>query len=474
MKTKPKKIQSLKSKSLIAFALLSVSFIVLIWLFQAIFFSTIYQNTKKSEIKSILNDTISNFKSDETYETYIQNLSLQNNASILIFSEQNGVIDVIYNTSRESKEENVIRNINTIMLNIKDTSETSFLNDVNKQKDLKLLSSCEMKIIDGKNYYFTVTSPITPLSSVTDTFYLLLVFISIGVLCLTLIGSYILSNQLSRPIISIARQAKKITSSQNVKFNSNEYTEVQELSNTLNYAISELQKTDKIRKEVLANVSHELKTPLTMIKSYTELIKDISGNDPLRRQEHLDVIYSEANRLEMLLNDMMDYSKLESGIMSYNKTKVNLSDALRRLYSIYQEKYTKFIFNITLPEDDVFIYADQARIEQVIINLLNNAINYSKDKFEITIILSPCTNNNFKLEIIDQGIGISEENLKHIFDRHFRTNSAKRATVGSGIGLSIVKSILNDHGFSFGVTSTETVGSNFYVVFSTLIKEGDK
>ena len=219
--------------------------------------------------------------------------------------------------------------------------------------------------------------------------------------------------------------------------------------------------------EVIANVSHELRTPLTMIKSYTELIKDISGDNPEKRQEHLDVIHAEANKLEYLINDMMDYSKLESGVMTYEKSKFNLYDLLKRTKITYAQKYPEFKFSLSGVKD-AFIFADEQRISQVITNLLNNAINYSSTKKEINVRLKRISQDEIKLEVVDHGIGISEENLKNIFDRHFRSSSAKRAAVGSGIGLSIVKSILTHHGYSFGATSKENKGSTFYINFKTV------
>lgn len=461
------------AKSLIAFSFLSCLFIVLIWIFQAIFFSTIYQSTKKSEIKNILNDSIRHFSLTQEYEEYLLHLSMESNASFLIFKEENQNVSVIFNTSRNKDQEAVITNINAVLINATGYECVGY--DLPHSSDLHLHTFAQKKVINQNIYYFAVTSPITPVSTIVNNYSFLLVFISIGVLCLTMIGSYFLARQLSTPISNIAKKAKQITttSGSKVKFNSSEYLEVQELSSTLNYALDELDKTDKIRKEVLANVSHELKTPLTMIKSYTELIQDISGNDPVKREEHLNVIYSEANRLELLLNDMLDYSKLESGIMAYDKTTFNLSLTALKFYNIYKQKYTEFTFNCDIDENCI-IYADQKRIEQVITNLLNNAINYSKNNKNITIKLKKADNPNlYKLEIIDKGIGISKDNLPHIFDRHFRTTNAKRTTVGSGIGLSIVKSILNDHNFSFGVVSQENEGSNFYIYFNLSNKEGN-
>lgn len=453
-----------------AFSVLSISFIALIWVFQAIFFTTIYENIKTSETKSILNSATKQYKSSPDYETKLLDLSTQKDASIVIFLVSGEQISPLFNSSRKSSEQDTIKHINAVLSNLHNASEASFISD--SRADFKSLTCCKVINENNETIYISVTSTIAPVENLKDSFEYLLLFISVGVLCLALVSSYILSTEISKPITKMAKQAKEINNSNKLTpFEDSDYTEINDLSKTLNYAINELQKTDKIRREVMANVSHELKTPLTMIKSYTELIKDISGDNKEKRMEHLDIIHKEASKLEFLLNDMMDYSKLESGLISYNKKEFNLAETVHKLYSIYSEQHKDFAFSISSPKK-VLIFGDEQRIEQVITNLLNNAINYSKEQKQIDIILKKVPNESkYKLEIIDKGIGISEENLKLVFDRHFRSSNARRATVGSGIGLSIVKSILAGHSFDFGVNSKENEGSNFYIIFPTPTKK---
>ena len=418
------------------------------------------------EIENITKQVAAQYKADPNCSNQLFDLSAQKDVGIVIFKMRDDVPAIIFNSTRERDNGLVEKNISALLFYMGESSRGNFVDD--SDRELKFLNCGHSEIIDGEKVYFYVRAPIVPISDTTQNFRYLLVFISIGVFCATLIGSYCLSSQLALPIVRMATKAKQLNSSNtNVEFTSDEYSEVKQLSDTLNYAIGELQKTDAIRKEVIANVSHELKTPLTMIKSYTELIRDISGDYPERRKEHLDVIYAEAERLDYLINDMMDYSKLESGLMSYEKTYFNLSEVLSKFQTSFSEKHKDFKITLSTTKN-VMIFADQNRIEQVITNLLNNAINYSTTKKEINIKLKKVPNDSaYKLEIIDHGIGISEENLEKIFDRHFRSSAAKRVTVGSGIGLSIVKSILTHHGFEFGAKSEENKGSTFFIIFKT-------
>lgn len=464
---KDKKIPNIKQRTILTFSLFSFFIIGFIWLFQALYFNTIYENVKTSEIESISNFAVFAYSKDPNYNQVLRDVSLEKNVEIIIFSVEGEFLNIIFNSSRDCEHTVMESKMNSLMFNINEANKTSYITTNN---NIKFLNTGKIENINGVNTYFYVSAPVTPMNSTTQNIQYMLAFISIGVFFITLIGSYVLSSQLSQPIERMAKKAKQLSASNtNVKFNATEYAEVKQLSDTLNFAIGEIKKTDAIRKDVMANVSHELRTPLTMIKSYTELIKDISGNDPEKRQQHLEVIYSEAERLEYLINDMMDYSKLESGMMTYNKTRFNLSESLKLFKTTYSEKYKNFKITLSAPKS-AFIYADKTRIEQVISNMLNNAINYSTTKKEINIRLKPLSNENkFRLDIVDHGMGISKENLEHIFDRHFRSSNAKRATVGSGIGLSIAKSILNYHNYQFFANSTEGKGSTFTIIFT-----GDK
>lgn len=464
---KDKKIKSLQYKTTLTFSMFSIFIIVFMWVFQAIYFSIIFENVKANEIEYIASSISKIYKKSNNYEETLLNLSHQKDVGIIIFNMENEEPHIVFNSSRETAVEPLKEKLISFVYNMGSAENARFVNKT--QNNIKMLSCGKSEYIDGKLTYFCISAPITPVTTTTKNFNYLLLFISIGVFSTTLIGSYILSSQLSRPIVKMASKAKQLSNTNlNVKFSSTEYSEVKQLSDTLNYAIGELKKTDMLRKEVLANVSHELKTPLTMIKSYTELIRDISGDNPEKRKNHLDIIYSEAEKLELLINDMMDYSKLESGIMTYNKTKFNLSEILMNLKRTYSQKFTEFKITLSCPKN-IYIYADKTRIEQVITNLLNNAINYSTTKKQINIRLKETDQKDiYKLEIIDHGMGISKENIPHVFERHFRSTSAKRTTVGSGIGLSIVKTILDYHDYPITVQSEENKGSSFVIVFNNV------
>lgn len=286
--------------------------------------------------------------------------------------------------------------------------------------------------------------------------------ISIGVGVSTIVASLT-----SQSITVLSKSAERLAKGDyEVHFESKGYTEVKELANILNYAAGEMKKAEALRRELIANVSHDLRTPLTIIKGYAELIKDISGASKAKREEHLDIIIREADRLTVLVRDMLNLSQVESGAAEVCKERVCLSDIVEKVvdsFRMFAEK-DHYVFSNNI-EKNLFTTADGMRLELVIYNLISNAVNYTGDDKKISVRLFN-VNNGIKFEVEDTGCGLSPEAQKMIWQRYYRANEHKRNYPGSGLGLSIVKSILDNHKAEYGVESKEGKGSVFYFVIA--------
>jgi signal transduction histidine kinase len=275
---------------------------------------------------------------------------------------------------------------------------------------------------------------------------------------------------ISNPIIKISRSAKKLTTGEfNVKPQKADYAEIKTLTENLNRTSREIAKTENLRKDLLANVSHDLKTPLTMIKAYAEMIRDLSGNHPEKREKHVQVIIDEADRLNGLVVDMLDLSKLQSGVAKKNVTFFNfsmhLSEVLERFTYLTQEHKIKFVPEIA---DNILIKADITKIEQVVYNLVNNAVNHTPENGTVAVKLLKRKGAIGRFEVTDTGSGIAKEEQPYIWERYYKAQKSqfhKRVTVGTGIGLSIVKSVMELHGYSYGVNSILGKGSTFWFEF---------
>lgn len=224
-----------------------------------------------------------------------------------------------------------------------------------------------------------------------------------------------------------------------------------------------------MQRDLLANVSHDLRTPLTMIKAYAEMIKDISGDNKQKRDKHTKVIIDEADRLTMLVNDILNLSKLQSSVEGLDKKEINLSQLTEKVidrFSDYVENQGYKIEEYVAP--NLLTCVDEQKIEQVIYNLLGNSINYTGEDKTVKVYLT-AEKDKILLEIIDSGKGISEEKLATIWERYYRFSETNtRPVKGTGLGLSIVKAILDAHGITFGVRSKKDCGSNFYVEFDRI------
>lgn len=297
-----------------------------------------------------------------------------------------------------------------------------------------------------------------------------LIVVSVVVIFVALVISALLSMELTRPIAQFSRAAKRMAKGDfTVDFKGKyAYAEMDSLAETLDYAKEEIGKSDELQKEVLANVTHDLKTPLTMIKAYASMIQEISGNDPEKRTKHTQVIIDESDRLTSLVNDILNLSKIRSGMDTLKLTVFNLSEFIHTVLERFG--YLTESMGYTLErdiEDELYTEADMEKIEQVVYNLVGNAVNYTGEDKKIVVSLKKIAGEGkIRFSVSDTGRGIPPEEMETIWDRYYRSSEThKRPIKGTGLGLSIVKTILIKHGFEYGIESEVGKGSTFYVLF---------
>ncbi|MCM8783605.1 MAG: cell wall metabolism sensor histidine kinase WalK [Candidatus Omnitrophica bacterium] len=227
--------------------------------------------------------------------------------------------------------------------------------------------------------------------------------------------------------------------------------------------ITELKRLEKIRQDFVANVSHELRTPLTSIKGYAETLLEGALEDKKNAKEFLEIIYRDAERLSRLIDDLLDLSRIESGKLKMHFSKVDLAKIIKHSLRIMDEQLNNrnITVELNLPENLSPVLADEARITQVMLNLLDNAIKYNVDRGKIEI--SVLEKDNFmEVNIKDTGIGIPEKDLLRLFERFYRVDKARsRELGGTGLGLSIVKHIVQAHQGEVFAKSEFGKGSTF-------------
>lgn len=455
------KRNSLKVKVWFYLIIFSVTILAFLWVFQILFLNTYYEWVKTKDMSHVA-DKILASKGSVNYEDLFDSIAYDKGVCVEII--QNGLL--VYSSN----------NFNRGCLyetgpNPSISYKWEFINSGLTKKSYIAINPrfSNKTLIYGvrfdNNTYGFINASLEPLDATIMILKNQLIYVTIVVLILSFLIAYFISRKIASPIIKINNAAKKMANGEyDVVFTTDEnIAEMNELAQTLNYARDELDKTDELRRELMANVSHDLKTPLTMIKAYAEMVRDLTYNNKIKRDNNLNVIIEETDRLNILVNDILDLSSMQSKIINFKYEEFDLTDLVNNIlkrYDILKEKEGyNFIFEY---KNQAIVSADKQKIEQVIYNLVNNAINYTGKDKKVEIRLTS-KDNLYLVEIIDTGKGIDSKNIHLIWDKYYKVDkNHKRNTVGTGLGLSIVKNILSLHQFNYGVISTRRKGTIFY------------
>ena len=454
------KKNSINKEILKYFLLFSVVILLILWLVQFLFFNYFYKEQKINDIK-LVSSKIKSYQNEDNFEELLNSLAFDKSVCIEV---NNADYNTIYKSTYFGK--GCMSNIEVFF-----KYKYDFLNS-DREEATYTLTNPNFKnktIIHGvklnNNNYAFINASIEPIDGIVSLIRKQLIVISIIVLVLSYVLAYFISNHISRPIKNISNKAKYLaTGNFDINFTDSNISEISELSYTLNYAKRELSKTDEMRRDLMANISHDLKTPLTMIKANAEITKDLHINNKDKIKEDMDTIISETDRLTILVNDILALSKMESVNDELDIEEFDLIDLINNIidkYKILQET-EKYTFKFIHKNKKLLVKADKQKIEAVIYNLINNAINYTGNDNLVTIKV---TNNedNVLVEIIDTGKGIAKEDINYIWDKYYKNKKKhKRNLIGTGLGLNIVKTTLEKHNFKYGVNSVIDKGTTFY------------
>lgn len=458
------------------FAVFTIIIMITLWLLQIIFLQTFYQVMKTHELYNVA-ETIEENVADESLYNIISQLTVKSDMYIQIeVGDAYSSSKILYSTERVSPSDKMLHfaeRYNTLGLKAQLDGDVDYV--VTKQvispgnTEAMIYASILSEGSDGgDNVYLIIYTPLTPVGTTINILAKILIQITVLSIIIGLIMSIFISRRLARPLYSITLSAAKLAEGHyDTHFDGRGYAETEELAATLNYAASELSKSDKLQKDLVANVSHDLKTPLTMVKSYAEMIRDISGDNPEKRDRHLQVIINEADRLNLLVNDLTALSKMQAGVDALNCDNFDIKTVAQRVLDSFSLHVEQNNFNLSVEsEGSTIVYADKKKINQVFANLVGNAIRYSSDDKYVCIRLKEMP-DCIRCEVIDHGQGICKEDLESIWDRYYQSSkNHSRTTSGSGLGLSIVKQVFVLHEARYGVESEEGSGSTFWFELS--------
>ena len=471
--------RSLRVRILTYLMLFAVILLIVVWMMQSLLFRTSYERQKTLELGRVSNYIRTAFISSgydiRTLKETTFSVSETNDVTAFILDNAGAVIynaESNYYFPSGDISEFYARGILSLSRSMAESDLSSaqlIMNTDSEQKIMgfatSLSGSSSFDRYLGREYTLYVFSRIQPLESTLNAYRMQLVNTLLLVMIFALLIGIYLTYRIARPIKNITTSAEKLgRGNYDVRFEGGFCTEIDELARTLTKAEIEMKRVDEYQKDLIANVSHDLRTPLTMIKSYAEMIRDISGDRPEKREAHLKVIIDESDRLNALVTDMLNLSRMQSHRIELERSDFDMLETARSAlasYLILNENEGYDIQFIAKP-GNYMVNGDLIRIRQAMSNLITNAIKYcGEDK--VVIVEVKRQRNRIRFSVTDHGKGIAPDEITHVWDRYYKSSTNHvRATEGTGLGLSIVKEILELHEADYDVTSKVNKGSTFW------------
>lgn len=479
---------SIKWKVFLYLAAFTGIVLLLLWLLQVVFLDDIYRRTKTNEVRDAADELLSSVDSLLRLESVADTVAQDHDVCILVLR--------IESSRRASRIVSIDREENCVIHNITDSAVFALYSSAAEREgeylehyrfdrsigkyvataegeaDGALQSIVYARVVtnqSGETIFILLNSVVSPVTATVKTLHSLLLIVSVVMIGFSLLLALLISRRITKPMTDMSREAKRLAKGDyDVSFPVGSYREIRELSEALRYAADELSKVDRLRRELIANTSHDLRTPLTMITGYAEVMRDLPGeNTP----ENAQIIIDESRRLTSLVNDMLDISQLENGTVPPPVGEVfDLTEAVRQSMHRYDSFCRRDGYHITFfAEESVVVNTDRSKLLQALHNLVNNAITYTGDDKTVAlrqeVYSDPQDGRQWvRLSVTDSGVGIPEEHLASIWERYYKIPSShKRAAQGSGLGLSIVNKLMTLLGGRCGVSSAVGCGSTFWI-----------
>ena len=459
-----RRLPPIRAQIALAFGMFILVIAVLLWGLQIALLGPFYQMIRTGEIQDAAAQVVA-LLDDEDLDQRVREIS-NDRGMVVVVTDQEGMQICGYRpTQRQSLLESLGRaqliakfeEVNLAGGTLITTYDSPYVYQNGTRPEVILLLRV-VRTPAGLARMVLLESEITPVDAVQDTLRVQLITVTGVMVLLGALMAFFIARKIARPVSAVNESAKELArGNYDIRFEGTGSREVGELAQTLNVAAEELSKVEKLRRELLANVSHDLRTPLTMIRGYSEVMRDLPGeNTP----ENVQIIIDETQRLTDLVNDLLDLSRLESGVVKLDVAPFDLTQSIRAILARY-DKLADYSFPFAY-DREVTVTADELKISQVVYNLVNNAITYAGEDKTISLCQT-VLGDRVRISVTDTGEGIPADKLKDIWERYYKVDKEhKRAQVGTGLGLSIVRNILDLHGGTYGVESTPGQGSTFW------------
>jgi signal transduction histidine kinase len=455
--------------------------LVFLWIFQTVLLDSFYRAVKVMEIKAGAGSIVSNIGS-ESLDELLSAVSQNSEVSIDIVSESGA--DLVMSSGSNNFQKMPLQEKQDYIASAKagGGDYIKYRTDMSPHQDKNgssgrapggnfppIQSIVYVRLVttpSGDTAAILMDSQISPVNATVTTLRYQLYMITGVMLLLSVALALLIARRVSKPIVDISKSAKELAAGNyDIKFSGKGFREIGELSGTLNTAASELSKVEGLRRELMANISHDLRTPLALIYSYAEVMHDFPNEITPHQTQ---VIMDETQRLSSLVSDILDITKLESGIREAHIAEYDLTysigETTRRVAELVKKDGYVLSFS---HEGTAVVEADETKITQVYYNLLINAVQYTGPDKTVAV-RQTVSNGQVRIAVTDTGKGIAPEEQKYIWDRYYKIDKThRRAVTGTGLGLSIVKKVMALHGGGCGVESSPGNGSTFWFSLKT-------
>ena len=291
----------------------------------------------------------------------------------------------------------------------------------------------------------------------------IIALVALGIMGFSALSGFFFIKSIARPVREVSQAARKIAlGDYRDELKTDRVDEIGELCDSINYMEAELKNAEQLKNDFISSVSHELRTPLTAIRGWGETAKMSLGYDEELVSRGIDVVISEADRLSGLVEDMLDFSRMQSGRFSYELRPINIGVILKEAADMYTELAQKkeIELSVTLPKADAVVNGDSDRLKQVFINIIDNAVKYTNEKGQV-LIEQTTEDACVKITVKDTGVGVPAQDIDRVKEKFYKANKEVR---GSGIGLAVADEIVKQHGGLLFLESTEGIGTTVTIV----------
>ncbi len=456
----------------LSFLLLTGVITMIFWLFLAQSVRLNYVNENVEDMDRVIWDAVAEYGAYDYYDE-LRLIAKAQGYYVLMLSENDEALTTVFRSDADGNNDGDIPEIvPSNLLSLLDVSHGNYRHELETgDGSVWTVHAVVTANIEGNRQILFMGKSLIRVDEMLLILRKRAVYAFLGALGISLLLSLLLTRVFAEPIERLTKRAQRLAERDySVNFPQEGYYEVRELSETMNLAAQEFQATEKMRREFIANISHDMRTPLTVIKMYTEMIQTVSGDNPEKRAVHLERIQAETDKLSVMINATMELSKLQSGTFPVEMKVFNLTHLIRSAAASCSAQNEENVEIVLKVEENLSVFADRKLIGRVLQNFISNALKFSIHEKRI-IVRAFQKRSVIRTEVQDFGPGIKKEDIPLIWDRYYTVNPYGNNRMGTGLGLNIAATVLTIHEADYGVESEEGKGSMFW--FELPIREGE-